>query len=504
MVAGPIMGCLVLYVLVTQSLAPFFVQGPRAGASEAAFKASLDRAVPQILSRYRIPGAAIATVVNGAPARVYAFGFADIEHHRRVTPQTVFQVASISKSVTAWGVMTLVDSGKIDLDQPAERYVASWPLASSRFPAKGVTPRLLLTHRSGLNAGEDEFRKPSDRAATPAELIAREGPPEQGRPGRARLVGRAGADFIYSVPGYMLLQMIIEHQSGRPFGGFMHDAVLQPLGMTTSSFDWDPRLRNETATPYLAGGRPSAVRVPQDQAADGLFSTAGDLARFIAAPLPDAQLPAGAGVLSPLAVRQLFLRPDPGSGRILANLTPEIPCLGCFLERSPGGAIMVSNGGYDPGWSSQIYTVPATGDGLVILTNTSGAEPAIAQIAGIWTDWRGIPRPLITRSYRTIGGYSVLAVGLMSFFAMAGAIAFLDGAVAKRRRFAAFHPLGVFQSLVEWGVAASLVSIWFLMRGAFEILPAFSLVAKIALAGLVMVVVARTLFPTATADKPAA
>ena len=73
--------------------------------------------------------------------------------------------------------------------------------------------------------------------------------------------------------------------------------------MTSSSFDWDASLRGRTATPYLDDGRPSAVTIPDDQAADSLFSTATDIARFIAAPLPDKQLPAGANVISAVSCR---------------------------------------------------------------------------------------------------------------------------------------------------------------------------------------------------------
>jgi CubicO group peptidase (beta-lactamase class C family) len=292
----------------------------------------------------------------------------------------------------------------------------------------------------------------------------------------------------------MILQMLIERQTGRRFAAYMKDAVLTPLGMTSSSFDWGEGLQDRTATPYLQGERPMPLVIPQDTAADSLFSTAGDLARFIAAPLPDDQLPAGAGVLSPVVVDQIFLRPKINHRQAIA-LGPDSPCMGCFLEKAPDGPTMVSNGGYDPGWSCQIYMVPGTGDGLVILTNSSGGQPAIAQVAGIWTDWRGIPAPQITRSYRALGGYAVVIVGVTAFLAMAGGILALEGVIAGRRRFGAFHLVAIFDSSLEWVAGAVLISMWWFMRPFFQILPLFSAVSEALVIVLALVILTRTLFP---------
>lgn len=494
-IIGLAFGLLVVAYLAVRSLAPFSVAGPPARSPEAAFRARLDQAVPNILKRYGVPGMAIGTVIHGDPGEVYVYGLADVEQHRPVTPDTVFQVASISKSVSAWGVLTLVDAGKVDLDHPAIDYLPGWPLPPSRFNPRAITVRNLLTHTAGLNGGDDEFRRPDQPSASPTELLSREGPLVRGKAGPARLVAPAGAAFNYSVPGYTLVQMLIENEAREPFKTYMRDSVLRPLGMDSSSYDWDPPLRPRTATPYLDDGSASSVRVPQDQAADSLFSTAGDMARFLAAPLPGLILPEGAGVLKPVSVHQLFLRPEKSPKQNLLVVGPDAPCMGCFIERSDGGPVIVTNFGKDPGWTAQVHTVPATGDALVILTNSSRAQPAIAQVAGIWAAWRGLPAPQLTRSYRTLGRYAIAIVGLISVFAIGGAASLAIGVVAGRRRFGAFHLLATAQSAVECTLAGGLCILWFMLRSVFDLLPTFAMVTQGAVIGLCLTAVARALVP---------
>src|ERR1041385_1719794 len=81
----------------------------------------LDKNVPELLSQYRVPGAGIALIEHGRVVWTRGYGFADVEKRQPVTDRTVFQVASISKSVTAWGVMKLVEDGRVDLDAPVDR-----------------------------------------------------------------------------------------------------------------------------------------------------------------------------------------------------------------------------------------------------------------------------------------------------------------------------------------------------------------------------------------------
>ncbi|MEQ1491323.1 MAG: serine hydrolase, partial [Terricaulis sp.] len=154
-----------------------------------------------------------------------------------VDRDTLFQVASLSKWVTAWGVMTLVDEGRIDLDAPISTYLTRWHLPDGAFDETQVTARRLLSHTAGLTDGlgyggftpgqtvqglEDSLTHASD-ASPDAD-------------GRVRVGAEPGENFLYSGGGYALLQLVIEEVSGEPFNDYMQRAVLSPLGMTRSTF----------------------------------------------------------------------------------------------------------------------------------------------------------------------------------------------------------------------------------------------------------------------------
>jgi len=102
------------------------------------------------LAAFEVPGVAVALVRDGRPTWAKGYGQADQARGIAVTPDTVFQVGSISKPVTAWGVMRLVQQGKLDLDAPVDRYLTRWHLPPSPFDADGVTTRRLLSHTAGL------------------------------------------------------------------------------------------------------------------------------------------------------------------------------------------------------------------------------------------------------------------------------------------------------------------------------------------------------------------
>ena len=484
------MGVAVFVFLMMFAISPYYAGVGVRGGTETMFGDELDRSAPAILSHFDIPGVVVATVVNGSPSHTYAYGYANLEHHVPMTPDTVFRVASISKSLTAWGVLRLAERGDLDLDGPAERYLTPWPLAKSPFPTSAVTIRRLLNHTAGLNAGADTFRNPDQPARTTQDLLDR-----KISQGGAALVRPAGEAFEYSVPGYSLLQMILEDRTGQPFNGYMRDTVLRPLGMTSSSFEWDPSLRGRTATPYLDDGRPGAVTVPDDQAADSLFSTATDIARFIAAPLPDTRLPAGAHVLSARSVDQLFDRPVEIPSLQLAGLSADLPGLGYFVEKAPDQPDIVTNGGFDPGWSSRFYLVPGTGDGLAILTNSDRGQPVIAQIASIWSAWRGLPPSQMTRVYRVLGTDGVIAISLLATLAASlGANFALEFRAERRRRFG-FHTRAVLASVVECGLVACAIGVWVFAHHGVITMPILNVVGSIVIAGFSLVALARLAYP---------
>lgn len=111
------------------------------------FTTDLSRSAQTWLAKARVPGAAIALVHRGRVVWVRGFGISDRDRARRVSKASVFQVASVSKSVTAWGVMRIIEAGKAKLDDPIEKYLTRWHLPASEHDGQAVTIRRLLSQR---------------------------------------------------------------------------------------------------------------------------------------------------------------------------------------------------------------------------------------------------------------------------------------------------------------------------------------------------------------------
>jgi CubicO group peptidase (beta-lactamase class C family) len=319
----------------------------------------LDLEMQNLMSRFRVPGTAVALVDNGQMSWAQVYGLADKETGSPVTPETVFQAASISKAVSAWGVMKLVEEGILDLDAPVERYLTRWHLPPSEFNHDEVTIRRLLSHTAGTSVSGFLGRDPDQDLPTLEEVLS-------GQDvifGETRVVQEPGSGYSYSGGGYTLLQLVIEEVSGESFSDYMQREVLDPLGMTSSSFVWTPELEANGATGYNWAGRPLPNFRFTAKAAASLITTAPDLARFAAAVMPGPDgAPAGRGVLEPETV-DLMLSPAPATEG----------AYGLGYAIFAGHKPIVGHGGDNRGFKAIFFSVPVQGVGIVILTNSNRA-----------------------------------------------------------------------------------------------------------------------------------
>jgi CubicO group peptidase (beta-lactamase class C family) len=355
--------------------------------------APLDERVRAAMTREGVPGVAIALIRRGEVAGTREYGWADEAQRVPITAATVFQLASVSKPVAAWGVMRLVQSNRLGLDAPVERYLTRWHLPASPFDASGVTVRRLLSHSAGLSLPGYLGIEPDQPLPTLEESLAGltniAGGPEDEGP--LHLVQPPGQVFRYSGGGFSLLQLLVEEVSGRPFAEFMQDEVLEPLGMTASSFQWRPALQAATATAYDADGQPLPSYRYTELAAAGLLSTAGSLARWVAAPLPGPHgEPPGRGVLTPASVSQM-LTPQPST---IGYLPYSAYGLGYALEQRPKGPRWIWHAGSNRGWKTYFAALPDMGDGIVVLTNSDNGWELIKTVGRAWGELLGVgPSP---------------------------------------------------------------------------------------------------------------
>jgi CubicO group peptidase (beta-lactamase class C family) len=324
-------------------------------------------AIPQMMAQRGVPGVALALVMHGEVAWAKGYGWADPIRKLRATEHTVFQATSISKAVSAWVIMTLVEAGRLDLDVPVSHYLRYWQLPASRFDNDQVTLRRILSHTAGLSVPGYQGFAPGESLQTVAASLTSAA--DAGQQPLA-VVFPPGVGWHYSGGGYTLAQLIAEDVTQQSFAAFAQRAVLQPLGMHESSFDALPQGSTAMAIASTRAGVPLPDYQFTAKAAAGLRTTAADLARFVAALMRGTHGAApGRGVLKPATIAAM-LSPQPHSANDLL-FEASAWGLGYGLTRLPAtGALLVYHPGDNvPGWHNMIAALPAQRTGFVVLTN---------------------------------------------------------------------------------------------------------------------------------------
>ena len=187
----------------------------------------VDDRIQAIMAERHIPGAAVAVVKDGRVVRMKGYGVASLEFGVPVTTDTVFEIGSVSKQMTAAGVMLLVQDGKVNLDERVSKYLPNTPEAW-----KDVTVRHLMTHTSGIKSYSSLDGFELAQRMKIDDFIKKLSPhPLEFTPGEKN---------IYSNSGFNLLAYIIETLSGKKYIDFMRERIFIPLGMTRTN-DRDPK-----------------------------------------------------------------------------------------------------------------------------------------------------------------------------------------------------------------------------------------------------------------------
>jgi len=218
-----------------------------------------------------IPSIAVAVAKDGKIIWEEGFGLADREKRTPATEHTMYSVASVSKPVTATGLMVLVERGKVDLDKPIDEYLGEVKLRALVGNAAEATVRRVANHTAGLPLHYQFFYEgePYGRPSF-AESIRRYG----------TLVTAPGERYQYANFGYGLLDYVITQVSGKPYANFMREEVFLPLGMTHTSIDVGPGLEAHQAIRYTPEGKRIPFYTFDHPGASAVYSSAHDLVRF--------------------------------------------------------------------------------------------------------------------------------------------------------------------------------------------------------------------------------
>ncbi|HYM97145.1 MAG TPA: serine hydrolase domain-containing protein [Candidatus Sulfotelmatobacter sp.] len=325
--------------------------------------------VTQIVSRHPAVGLAVGVVRDGRLEFFHGHGLANIASKSPVTEDTVFRIASITKTFTAIAVMQLWEKGLVDLDAPANAYLRAFQLVSAKAGWRPATLRHLLTHTSGLPEMVHLSRAvmylygESFKLGEPVPTLG------DYYQGRLPLVSEPGATFRYTDHSFSTLGQIVEDVSGEPYDHYLREHIFGPLGMTDTDLIRSEQVTSHLATGYTLGR--SGPKVVTDRqwltaAASMIYSTPRDMARYLAALLSGGANDHGQ-ILKP-ATQAMMFEPH-------YQTHPLIPGIGLAFDRyNGGGHLVVGHEGVLPGFNSQILVAPEDGVGVMAFTNgASGA-----------------------------------------------------------------------------------------------------------------------------------
>lgn len=320
------------------------------------------------IRKRHIPGLSLAIIQQGKIIKAKGYGVTEQGGETPVTPSTLFQAGSISKSVAALGALHLVEQGKLSLDEDVNGKLTTWKVPENEFTKeKKVTLRGILSHSAGLTVHGFPGYASDEARPTLVQILNGEKPANTPA---IRVDIVPGSQWRYAGGGYMVMQQMILDVTGEPFPRFMQETVLGPLGMSHSTYEQP--LPEDKAKDTAAGCYPDRSPVKgrwhiyPEMAAAGLWTTPSDLARFaigIQRSLAGTSNP----VISQEMTRQMLTPQKENDG------------LGVFLDGS-GPTLVFSHNGRDEGFDAMLMASAETGQGAVIMINANDNSRMIPRI----------------------------------------------------------------------------------------------------------------------------
>ena len=312
--------------------------------------------VSQIDKKYRPVGASVALIESDGSITFENFGYANKKEKTKVTEDTKFKIASISKTVTSYAVMQLVDHGILDLDTPVNNYLTSWKIPDSKeYDVDKVTLRTLMSHTAGLSKSDEVgYEEPLPSVAEAMEMRD------------IHLIREPGTEFEYSeFVACGICQLVIEDVTGMKFEDYMKQNVFEPLGMYDTSYD---NKVSNFAIPYAGYGKDISITPIVMNGAGGVTTTANDLSKF---------------------AKKLIRYKNEGSGEMfeIQKNTKSAGgeyALGIIPRKLSNGKTVYEHNGTLTGWNAQLVISPEDNTGMVVLTNSDQAYYMTYELMEKW------------------------------------------------------------------------------------------------------------------------
>jgi CubicO group peptidase (beta-lactamase class C family) len=316
--------------------------------------------IEERMEHYGVPGVSVAVINNGKIEWTKVYGIMDKESKSPVTAKTLFQAASISKPVTAYGALTLVEQNKITLNENINTYLKSWKVTDNEFTKdKKVTLKNLINHSAGITVHGFLGYSPDLPVPTLIQVLNGTSPANSG----PSVVDKVPEEsYRYSGGGYNIVQQMMIDVEGKPFPEIMNELVLQPLEMNNSSYNQP--LTGEQLSLAATGYLPDGAMVKgkrhtyPEMAPAGLWTTAEDLAKFAVNMQETLKDNSKKGLSKEMTTKMLtpFVEDFIGLGIFIINRENEI---------------YFGHGGWNEGFSSEMIAHKDKGYGVVVLINAN-------------------------------------------------------------------------------------------------------------------------------------
>jgi CubicO group peptidase (beta-lactamase class C family) len=326
--------------------------------------------IAELMDKFHIPAVSVAVIKDYKIHWAKAWGVADVQTGEAATTDTMFQAASISKTLAAMASLKAIQEGKFSLDQDANTLLKSWKIPPSEYLRdRVVTPRELMSHTSGTDDGFGfPGYPPSAPRPTVVQILDGASPSNTGKVvwGRTPMSG-----YKYSGGAVMIEQLLLTDVIGKPFAEIMRDWVLGPIGMTNSTYEQPlPAARDkQAARAHNGAGKPMDAKwhVYPEQAAAGLWTTPTDLAKF-AIEVQLALQGKSQKVLKQSSVQEMVT--PVGVGPFAVGFTIEKDGEGWYFEHSGGNW----------GFICDLIAHRSNGYGMVVMTNSDSGGRIVREI----------------------------------------------------------------------------------------------------------------------------
>jgi len=417
--------------------------------------------IEELIREHQTPGVSVAVIRNGRIEWTRGFGLADVGTGRAVTPQTLFQAASISKPVAAVAALRMVQDGLLELDEDVNLKLKSWKVPANEFTAeRPVTLRHLLSHTAGTTvSGFPGY--PRD-ARLPGTIDILEG---RGNTDPVRVETTPGSIWQYSGGGYTIIQQLMVDVAGKPYAEILRERVLEPAGMTHSTYEVPLPLarENEASTAYADDGSAIEGRYHSYPEGGGLWTTAEDLARFALA-IQQSRAGMPGSLLSSHLVNEM--------------LTPVMNHYGLGFGLSEDGR-RFGHSGANEGFFCVLSASLDDGWGIVVMTNGNGGWPLCELVRMAAAKAYGWPAFEPTRRRR-------VDIGEVALARIAGTYEILPESAEVMSRIALFPNMGTIELKASNGRLIADVPEGAGTQGRVEFLPQSELQAMERVTGRLM------------------